>query len=258
MYISNKAKFKQAVADAIRRAALIKDGTGNRRFRAIEKAAEEIRSNDSMQFDRITGQLSFVSATSGKPRRVTRFGCSSECDCLNSISYHQAAFEICDGYVRLLAPATTGAAAVPEAYEEYRNEFLRPQPSQSVLPMRGAVVRFPMKNNLFSTVLTRSEGGIETSLCRVCGETDSINAELARNVIADKSGRTAYRKHRSSVAARHAECGARTPHPQIAARLAKRVQEIEAENNREMREAFHYQAEETELFYENDGYREAA
>ena len=191
MFIVNKAEFKTAVAQTVARAARINDGFKSRRFDAIFKAADEIRANDSMQIS--NGQLSFISRASGKPRRVTAFGCSDACDCRNTICYHRFAYEIAAAYVVAL--------------------------NQSLQSAAPKVIQFPMKT--LSTVLTYVENGTETSLCRNCGEVAAIS------LTAD---RLDYRKHSADIKHRHVECHSRPPHPHRAEHLAKRIAEIEAMN----------------------------
>lgn len=196
MTISNKQNFREAVAAAVRIAVRATDGTKSRRFNAIQKAVEEIKQSETMQFDVVSGCLSFVSRQSGSPRRVTRYGCSDLCECRNTISYHQAAFDILDHYIASAREKNAPSAAPAQA---------------------ATVLQFPIKH----TILSYTENGIETALCRNCGDTESISAN---------AGNAAIKKHRNSAAARHQDCRDRTPHPQIAAHLARRVAQIEAKS----------------------------
>ena len=75
-------------------AMLMDERNGARLISATDKAFTELRENKSIEFK--NGVLTFVSRESGKKRIVTKFGCSSECECKGNMSYHLALFSLCE------------------------------------------------------------------------------------------------------------------------------------------------------------------
>ena len=81
--------------------ALADEKTGTRAYSAVIKAITEIRENKSINFNRETQVLSFVSRYSNRARKVTAAGCYETCCCGNVFSYHQGIFAILKRYYEL-------------------------------------------------------------------------------------------------------------------------------------------------------------
>jgi len=90
----DKNVINQAVTTLSGQAVLMGEENGKKQLRAVLKAAIELKTNRSINFDREFGILKFKSSASNKTRIVTAHGCSNECQCKGAISYHSALFQL--------------------------------------------------------------------------------------------------------------------------------------------------------------------
>jgi len=119
MKIENKKLLNTIFAQTIDAAVYFNDEQATaRRYRALEKAMTNIETNNTIAFS--NGILTFVSQTSGKIRKVTKFGCvATACECGNGISYHQELFDLLNTYFALLPKQVVQKSWLNDASHPY-------------------------------------------------------------------------------------------------------------------------------------------